>query len=63
MVADGNADLTKKLGLEMDGSKFGMGTRSQRYSMIVDDGVVKKLNVEDPGAFSASSAETMLGQL
>ena len=63
MVADGNAELTKKLGLEMDGSKFGMGARSQRYSMLVKDGVVEKLNVEDPGAFSASSAETLLGQL
>ena len=63
MVADGNAELTRKLGLEMDGSKFGMGARSQRYSMLVKDGVVEKLNVEDPGAFSASSAETLLGQL
>ena len=63
MVADGNAELTRKLGLEMDGSKFGMGARRQRYSMLVKDGVVEKLNVEDPGAFSASSAETLLGQL
>ena len=63
MVADGNAELTRKLGLEMDGSKFGMGASSQRYSMLVKDGVVEKLNVEDPGAFSASSAETLLGQL
>jgi peroxiredoxin len=63
MAADGSADFTKKLGLEMDASKFGMGLRSQRYSMLVKDGVVEKLNVEEPGAFSASSAETLLGQL
>ena len=63
MLADGNADFTKAVGLEMDGSKFGMGTRSQRYSMIVDDGVVKELNIEQPGEFKVSSAEHMLGQL
>ncbi len=63
MLADGNADLTKALGLEMDGSGYGMGTRSKRYSMIVDDGVVKQLNLEKPGAFEVSNAETMLKQL
>ncbi|MBV1907075.1 MAG: peroxiredoxin [Pseudomonadales bacterium] len=63
MVADGNADLTKALGLEMDGSGFGMGTRSQRYAMIVDDGVVVKLNVEAPGKFEVSKAEVLLEQL
>ena len=63
MLADGNGDFAKGLGLEMDGSKFGMGQRSQRYSMIVNDGVVEQLNVEAPGEYSASSAETMLGQL
>ena len=63
MLADGNGDLAKGLGLEMDGSKFGMGQRSQRYSMIVNDGVVEQVNVEAPGEYSASSAETMLGQL
>ena len=63
MLADGNGDLAKGLGLEMDGSKFGMGQRSQRYSMIVNDGIVEQLNVEAPGEYSASSAETMLGQL
>jgi peroxiredoxin len=63
MLADGNADFTKAVGLEMDGSKFGMGTRSQRYSMVVDDGVVKELNVEQPGEFKVSAAEHMLGQL
>lgn len=63
MLADGNGDLTKAMGLTMDGSKFGMGTRSQRYSMLVDNGVVHSLNVEEPGAFSVSSAEHMLKQL
>jgi peroxiredoxin len=63
MLADGNGEFTRAVGLVMDGSKFGMGERSQRYSMIVDDGVVKTLNVEEPGAFEVSSAEHMLGQL
>ena len=63
MLADGNGEFAKSLGLEMDGSKFGMGQRSQRYSMIVNDGVVEQLNLEGPGEYSASSAETMLGQL
>ena len=63
MLADGNADFAQKLGLEMDGSKFGMGTRAQRFSMLVEDGVVKKLNVEAPGDFQVSSAEHMLEQL
>ena len=63
MLADGNGEFAKGLGLEMDGSKYGMGQRSQRYSMIVDDGVVEQLNVEAPGEYNASSAETMLGQL
>ena len=63
MLADGNGDLTKALGLEMDGSRFGMGQRSQRYAMIVDNGVVKALDVEEPGAFSVSSAEHILKQL
>jgi peroxiredoxin len=63
MLADGNGDLTKALGLEMDGSKFGMGMRSQRYAMLVDDGVVAKLFVEEPGAFEVSSAEHVLEQL
>jgi len=61
MVADGNGDFTKKMGLEMDASKFGMGLRSQRYAMLVDNGVVKKLEVEEPGAFKVSSADHMLG--
>ncbi len=63
MLGDGNGDFTKAIGLEMDGSKFGMGQRSQRYSMIVDDGVVKELNVEAPGEFKVSAADYMLAQL
>jgi len=62
MLADGNGDFTKALGLEMDGSKFGMGLRSQRYSMIVKDGVVTTLNVEAGGEFKVSSADYMLAQ-
>jgi len=63
MLADGNGELTAALGLEMDGTKFGMGTRSQRFSMLVENGVIKQLNVEQPGAFDVSSAEHMLKQL
>ncbi len=60
MFADGNGEFTRALGLEFDASKFGMGKRSQRYSMVVDNGVVKSVNVEQPGAFEVSSAEYML---
>ena len=63
MLADGNGDFTKAIGLELDGSRFGMGPRSQRYSMIVEDGVVKELNVESGGEYRVSSAEYMLEQL
>ena len=63
MLADGNGEFAEALGLTMDGSGFGMGKRAQRYSMIVDDGVVQELNVEQPGDFNVSSAEHMLGQL
>jgi glutaredoxin/glutathione-dependent peroxiredoxin len=63
MLADGNGDFTKALGLELDGSRFGMGQRSQRYSMIVKDGVVSELNVESGGEYRVSSAEYMLEQL
>lgn len=63
MLGDGNGDFTKAIGLEMDGSGFGMGGRSQRYSMIVEDGVVKTLNVEQPGEFKISSADHLLAQL
>lgn len=63
MIADGNGAFANAVGLEMDAGKFGMGKRSQRYSMIVNDGVVEQLNVEAPGEYRASSAETMLDQL
>ena len=63
MLADGNGGFAKALGLDADCAKFGMGTRSQRYSMVIDDGVVKQLNVEQPGAFEVSSAEYMLERL
>ena len=63
MLADGNGDFAEKLGLTMDASGFGMGKRSQRYSMIVNDGVVSELNVEAPGDFRVSSAEHLLSQL
>jgi peroxiredoxin len=63
MMADGSATFTKALGLEMDLTERGFGVRSQRYSMLVDNGVVKALNVEKPGQFEASSAEKMLEQL
>jgi len=63
MLADGNATFSKALGLDADFSKFGMGTRSQRYSMLVENGVVRQLNVEQAGKFDVSNAETMLAQL
>ena len=63
MLADGNGVFAEAIGLTMDGSKFGLGQRSQRYSMIVNDGIVEQLNVEGPGEYRASSAETMLEQL
>ena len=63
MIADGNGLFAEAVGLSMDGSKFGMGKRSQRYSMLVKDGVVEQLNVEAPGEYKASSAETLLEQL
>ncbi len=63
MLADGNCDLAEALGLTMDGSGFGLGKRGQRFSMVVNDGVVEQLNVEAPGDFKVSSAEHMLGQL
>lgn len=62
MMADGNADYSRALGLDADFSKHNMGTRSKRYSMLVDNGVVKQLNVETTG-FEVSNAETMLKQL
>jgi peroxiredoxin len=63
MLADGNGDFTKAVDLSMDASRFGMGARSQRYSLIAKDGVVKELNVEQGGEFKVSSAEYMLAQL
>jgi len=63
MLADGNGSFTKELGLEMDGSAVGLGTRSQRYAMVVQDGVVKTLNVEAPRAFEVSSAEAIMKAL
>lgn len=63
MLADGSGEFASAVGLSADMSGFGMGRRGQRYSMIVEDGVVKALNVEQPGDFSVSSAEHLLGQL
>ncbi len=63
MLADGNGAFAKAVGLEMDGSRFGMGPRSQRYSMVVKDGVVQTLNVEEGRAFEVSSADYLLAQV
>ena len=63
MLADGNGAFAEAVGLTMDGSGYGMGTRSQRYAMVVEDGTVKQLFVEEPGAFKVSSADHMLEAL
>jgi peroxiredoxin len=63
MLADGSGEFVRAIGLDADFSKFGMGPRGQRFSMLVDDNVVKQLNVEEPGAFNVSSAEYMLERL
>ncbi|MYM63645.1 peroxiredoxin [Pseudomaricurvus sp. HS19] len=63
MLADGNGELAQALGLTMDGSGFGLGQRSKRYAMVVNDGVVELLNVDDSGAIEKSSAETILAAL
>jgi len=63
MLADGNGEYAKALGLELDARKFGMGTRGQRFALVVDDGVLKSVNVEEPGQFKVSAAEHILGQL
>ena len=63
MLADGSGDLTRELGLVLDARGFGMGERSQRYSMLVKDGVVAQLNIESGGEFKVSSAEHLLAQL
>jgi peroxiredoxin len=60
MLADGNGTFTKALGLEMDGTPFGLGMRGKRFALYAEDGVVKKLNVEAPGEFKVSDAKTML---
>lgn len=63
MVADGNGDFTRAMGLVLDGNGFGMGERSQRYAAIIEDGVIKALEVEAPGKFEVSSAEAILAKL
>lgn len=63
MLADGNGDFTEAVGLVLDGTGFGMGKRSQRYAMLVDDGTVTHLNVEEGPGVDVSSAETMMGNL
>ena len=63
MLADGSAKWTKALGLELDLTERGMGVRSQRYSMLLEDGVIKQLNIEAPGKYEVSDAETLLKQL
>lgn len=63
MLSDGNGDFARALGVEADMSKHGMGHRSRRYSMLVENGVVKQLNMEEPGAFGISGGDHMLTQL
>jgi len=63
MLADGNGDYARALGLELDGRKFGMGTRGQRFAILVRDGVAARVDVEEPGQFKVSSAEAMLAHL
>jgi peroxiredoxin len=63
MLADGNGEYARALGLTMDASRFGMGTRGQRFAIVVDDGVAKKLYVEAPGEFKVSAAENVLSSL
>jgi peroxiredoxin len=63
MISDGNGDFAEAVGLSMDASKFGMGKRSQRYSMLVKDGTVEQLNIEAAGEYHASSAEQLLEQI
>ena len=63
MLADGNADFAKAMGIEMDGTGFGMGLRMKRFSMYVVDGTIKSFNLEKPGAFEVSTVETMLTQI
>ena len=63
MVADGNCDLTSELGLIMDGSAFGLGNRCKRFAMIVDNGIIQSIDIEDPGAIDVSSAESQLAKI
>lgn len=63
MMGDGNAEFSEAMGLTMDGSKFGLGKRSQRYAMVVENGVITQLHVEKPGAFEVSTAEHVLKSL
>lgn len=63
LLGDGNCEFASAIGLTFDGSHIGFGTRSQRYSMLVENGVVKKLNVEQPGKFEVSGGDTLLSQL
>ncbi len=63
MLADGNGDFTKAMGLEMDGSGFGLGIRSQRYALVTENGTITVLNIEQPGAFDVSSAEAVISAL
>ncbi len=63
MLADGSGQFAKALGVELDLNAMGLGTRAKRYSMLVDNGVVKQLNLEEPGAFKVSDADTMLKQI
>ncbi|MEP0390774.1 MAG: peroxiredoxin [Erythrobacter sp.] len=63
MLADGNGEFVEAVGLTMDGSGFGLGKRGQRFSMVIEDGTVTQLNIEEPGDFKVSSAEHMLGQM
>jgi peroxiredoxin len=63
MLADGNGDYAKALGLEMDGRGFGLGMRGQRFAIVVEDGVARKVNIEAPKEFKVSAAEYVLGQL
>lgn len=63
MLADGNGDLAKAMGLEMDASAYGMGVRSRRYVALLEDGVIKKLHVEQPGKLEVSTAESILAEL
>ncbi len=63
LIADGNGDFAKAIGLELDGSSFGMGLRSQRYAMVIEDGVVQSVDVEPGGGLTVSSAEAILAKI